>query len=70
MSGAYNHGRSYINLFLNSGPLTWVRLQQPQEQRYPVLQVHAGSFRFIVNDTGMSSQWSWSQLTGHLTAKG
>ena len=24
----------------NSGRLTWVRLQQPQEQRYPVLQVH------------------------------
>ena len=28
----------------NSGGLTWVRLRQPQEQRHPVLQVHAGSF--------------------------
>ena len=36
----------FILLFLsgNSGRLTWVRLQQPQEQCYPVLQVHAGSF--------------------------
>ena len=25
-------------------PPYWVRLQQPQEQRYPVLQVHAGYF--------------------------
>ena len=23
-----------------------VRIQQPQEQRYPVLQAHAGSFMF------------------------
>ena len=30
----------------NSGRLTWVRLQQPQEQSYPVLQVHAGSFLY------------------------
>ena len=29
----------------NSGGLTVVRLQQPQEQRYLVKQVHAGSFR-------------------------
>ena len=28
--------------------LTWVRLQQPQEQCYPVLQVHAGSFHVSV----------------------
>ena len=28
----------------NLGRLTSVRLQQPQEQRYPVLQVHAGAF--------------------------
>ena len=31
------------------GRLTWVRLQQLQEQRYPVLQVHAGSFRVSRN---------------------
>ena len=35
-----------LSLSGNSGRLTWVRLQQPQEQRYPVLQVHAGSFLF------------------------
>ena len=32
----------------NSGRLTWLKLQQPQEQRYPVLvlpRAHAGSFR-------------------------
>ena len=40
----------YTLLFLseNSGHLTLVRLQQPQEQRYPVLQAHAGSFRISV----------------------
>ena len=32
----------------NSGRLAWVRLQQPQEQRYGILQVHAWSFRFSV----------------------
>ena len=31
-----------LSLSGNSGRLTWVRLQQPQEQRNPVLQVHAG----------------------------
>ena len=34
-----------LSLSGNSGRLTWVRLQQPHEQRYPVLHVHAGSFR-------------------------
>ena len=33
-----------LSLSGNFGRLTRVRLQQPQEQRYPVLQVHAGSF--------------------------
>ena len=37
-----------LHLSRKSGRLIWVRLQQPQEQRYPVLQVHAGSFRFSV----------------------
>ena len=32
----------------NSGRLTRVRLQQPQERRYPVLKVHAESFRVSV----------------------
>ena len=30
-----------LSLAGNSGHLTWVRLQQPQEQRYPFLTVHA-----------------------------
>ena len=34
-----------MSLSGNSGRLTWVRLQQPQEHRYPVLQVLYGSFR-------------------------
>ena len=37
-----------LSLSGNSGRLTWVRLQQPREQRYPALQVHAGSFRVSV----------------------
>ena len=37
-----------LSLSENSGRLTWVRLQQLQDQRYPVLQVHAGSFRISV----------------------
>ena len=31
----------HLSLARNSGCLTWVRLQQPQEQRYPFLTVHA-----------------------------
>ena len=34
-----------VSLSGNWGRLTWVSLQQPQQQRYPVLQMHAGSFR-------------------------
>ena len=38
-----------LSLSWNSGRLTRVRLHQPhQEQRYPALQVHAGSFRVSV----------------------
>ena len=37
-----------VSLSGNSDRLTWVRLRQPQEQRYPVLQVLAGSFRVSV----------------------
>ena len=48
----------------NSSRVTWVRLQQPQEQRYPVLQGHAGSFRvFIIQRT-----LTWT--TGSLTCVG
>ena len=37
----------------------WVRLQQPQQQRYPVLQVHAGSFRVsIIHQTLTWTTWS------------
>ena len=38
----------FIVPFGKFGPLTWVGLQQPQEQHDPVLQVHAGSFRISV----------------------
>ena len=31
----------HLSLAGNSGRLTWVRLQQPQEQRYPFLSVRA-----------------------------
>ena len=31
----------YLSLVENLGRLTWVKLQQPQEQRYPFLTVHA-----------------------------
>ena len=37
-----------LSLSGNLHHLTWVRPQQPQEQRYPVPQVHAGSFRVSV----------------------
>ena len=36
-----------LSLSGNWGRLTWVRLQQPQEQHNPVLQVHTGSFIFL-----------------------
>ena len=45
----------------NSGLPTWVRLQLPQDQRYPVLQVHAGSFRHSVIHRTMT--WSTGPLT-------
>ena len=41
--------------------IAWVRLQQPQEQRYPVLQVHDGSFRFSVVHRTLTG------ITGSLT---
>ena len=44
-----------------SGRLTWVRLQQPQEQRYPVLKVHAGSFR--VSAIHQTPTWTTGPLT-------
>ena len=37
-----------LSLSGNLGRLTRVRLQQPQEQRYTVLQVHAGSVRVSI----------------------
>ena len=43
------------------GRLTWVRLQQPQEQCYPVLQVHAGTFHvFVIHQT---LTWTTGSLT-------
>ena len=51
----------FLSLSENSGRLTWVRLQQPQEQRYPFLQVHVGSFCVSV----IHRTLTWT--TGHLT---
>ena len=50
-----------LSLSGNSGSLTWVRLQQPQEQRYPVLQVYAGSFRVSV--IHRTPTWTTGSLT-------
>ena len=41
--------------------LPWYRLQQPQEQRYPVLQVHAGAFRVSLIHRTLT------RITGSLT---
>ena len=67
-----------LSLWRNSGRLTRVRLQQPQEQRYPVLQVHAGSFcvsaihRTLTRTTGSltcvrnhSYACVYTQVVGH-----
>ena len=40
--------KSLLSLSGNSGRLTWVMLQQPQEQRCLVLQVHVGFVRVSV----------------------
>ena len=44
----YNIIYTLLSLSGYLGRPTWERLQQPQEQRYPVLQVHAGSFSVSV----------------------
>ena len=41
--------------------LTWIRLQQPQEQHYPVLQVHSGSFCVSVIQQILT--WTTGSLT-------
>ena len=51
----------FIIPFGNLDRLTWVRIQQPQEQRYPVLQVHAGSFRVSVIYRSLT--WTTGSLT-------
>ena len=51
----------YISLSENLGCLTWVKIHQPQQQRYPVPQVHAGSFRFSI------IHWIVTWTTGLLT---
>ena len=50
-----------LSLSGNLGRLTRVRLQQPQEQRYPVLQVHAVSFRVSVIHRTLA--WAKGSLT-------
>ena len=46
----------------NSGRLTRVRLQQPQEQPYPVIDMHAGS-RFRVSVIHRTLTWTTESLT-------
>ena len=41
MNYNYNFLKRDLSLAGNSSHLTWVRLQQPQEQRYPLLTVRA-----------------------------
>ena len=51
-----------LSLLGNSGCLTWVRLQEPQKQSCPVLQVHAGSFCVSVfHQTPLT--WTTGSLT-------
>ena len=56
----------------NSDCLTWVRLQQPQEQSYSVLQKHAGSFPFSVINPNSDLNYrifnmhTWSFLCMHI----
>ena len=50
-----------LSLSENYGRLTWVWLQQAQEQRYPVLQVHSGSFRVSVIHRTLT--WTTGSLT-------
>ena len=38
-----------LTLSENPGRLTWGKLQQPQEQRYPILQVHGELFSCFRN---------------------
>ena len=52
---------TWLPLSGNSGRLTWVRPQQPQEQRYPVLHVHAGSIRVSVIHRTLT--WPTGSLT-------
>ena len=52
----------YYHFRVNLGRLTWVRLQQPQEQRFPVLEEHAGSFRVSVRSTPISDNHGLQDL--------
>ena len=49
-----------LSLSGNLGHLTCERLQQPQEQRHPVLHMHAGSFRVSVIHRTLT--WSTGSL--------
>ena len=58
----------FIISFGKFGP-TWVRLQQPQEQHYPALQVHAGSVHVsIIHQTLTWTAGSLSCICGHFYA--
>ena len=53
--------QTLLSLSGNLGRLPWVRLQQPQERRYPVLGVHAGSF--CVSVIHQTLTWTTGSLT-------
>ena len=58
-----------LSLSGNSGCLTWVRLQQEQERRYPVLQVRAGSFRVsVIHRTRTRTTLSLTYVRDHSCA--
>ena len=47
----------------NLGRSTWTRKKQPQEMRYPVLQVHAGSVRVsVIHRTLTWTTWSLTYI--------
>ena len=55
-----------FSLSRNLGSLAWVRLQQPQEQRYPVLQVHAGPFCVsVIHQTLTCTTESLTRVCAH-----
>ena len=51
---------TYLHFIEPLREVSWVRLQQSQEQRYPVLRVHARSFRVSVKHRSLT--WTTESL--------